>query len=311
MRGTLLLTAGAFALFAVALAWPGGPRSAEPLLVADLRGHALIVLDPTRPEDARRIALPGAPHELLRLPDGRVVTSLEQSGAIAFVDVDSQAVEVLEVGGLPHGLALAPGASAGADVLLVTDRAVSAVRRFAQHGPGWREIESLPSEAWPHAVAVLPSGEVAVASAQPGSLRLGEHRYATGGLTESVAVAPDGRVAVAAAQDGRVEVYRDGVLLERHDVGGRPVRVAFSPDGRTLAAALSAVGEVALIRGGHVTIAPVSGIPDGLAYSSDGTLIYASDVYAGTVTALDLTGRVLAVIKAGDATGALLAWSAH
>lgn len=31
---------------------------------------------------------PGGPHELLRLPDGRIVASLEQAGALAVIEID-------------------------------------------------------------------------------------------------------------------------------------------------------------------------------------------------------------------------------
>ncbi|MCK9486252.1 MAG: YncE family protein [Dehalococcoidia bacterium] len=302
-RGTLVLAVAALLLFAAALAWPSAPAPAEGLLVTDLRGRALLLLDPAQPKAVRRIPLPGGPHELLRLPDGRVAVSLEQSGALALVDVDAGAVETLEVGGLPHGLAL-DGAT-----LLVTDRSMDAVRRFDLET--WRELGLRPVEPWPHAVAVLPSGEVAVASAQAGVLSMGDHHYETGALTESVAVASDGRVAVAAALDGRVEVRSaDGALLARHEVGGRPVRVAFSPDGGRLAVALSARGAVALIEGGEVRVTSVAGVPDGLAFSSDGRVLFVSDVYGGAVSGVrSADGALIAVMPVGDGTGALLAWS--
>lgn len=296
-------------LFAVALAWPSPHGLTESVLVADLRGHALVVLDPAQPEASRRIALPGGPHELLRLPDGRVVVSLEQSGTLAMVDVDTGAVEIHKVGGLPHGLAL--DALPGGTTLLVTDRSINAVRRFDLDP--WSELDAWPSDAWPHAVAVLPTGEVAVASAQPGMLTIDGHRHESGALTESVAVASDGRVAVAAALADRVQVYSaGGDLLAQYEVGGRPVRVLFSPDGRTLAVALSASGAVALIEGGRAettTVVTVAGVPDGLAFSSDGRVLFASDVYGGAVSAISVDdGRLLAVMDAGAGTGAMLAW---
>ena len=302
---TAALALCALALFAVAAAWPSSARAPEPLLVADLRGHALIVLDPADPAAATRIALPGGPHELLRLPDGRVAVSLEQSGALAFADVARGEVETLEVGGLPHGLAL------DGRTLLVTDRSVDAVRRF-DLDDGMRELAPVPVEAWPHAVAVLPGGGLAVASAQAGTLTLGDTLHETGAMSETVAVAPDGRVAVAAALDSRVSVYSpSGELLESYEVGGRPVRVAFSPDGRMLAVARSASASVALIEAGEVRSASVAGVPDGLAFSSDGRVVYASDVYGGRITAVRASdGHVLAVIEAGRGTGAILAWSA-
>ena len=185
----------AVALVALALGW--SPRSApDPLIVADLRGHALVVLDPSAPEAARRIDLPGGPHELLRLPDGRVLVSLEQYGALALVDVGSGDVERIEVGGNPHGLAL------DGDAVLVTDRSVEQVRRFALDD--WRELDPLPSSHWPHAVAVTPSGAVAVTSAEPGTVRVGDEETFVGRTTETLAVRGDGAIAAAAATDGVV-----------------------------------------------------------------------------------------------------------
>jgi len=52
---------------------------------------------------------------------------------------------------------------------------------------------------------------------------------------------------------------------------------------------------------------PVEGVPDGLAFSSDGRIVYASDVFGGAVTAVDVaSGEVRAVLRAGESTGALL-----
>lgn len=297
----------AIALGVFALAWSPSPAP-EPLLVADLRGHALLVVDPAHPDAARRIDLPGGPHELLRLPDGRVLVSLEQSGALAVVDLVSGGVEVIEVGGLPHGLAIDGG------VVLVTDRSVDAVRRFdlgVLSASGWSEFEPLASGRWPHAVAVTPSGEIAVTSAEPGSVTLGESEAFVGLTTETLAVRGDGVVAAAAATDGVVVLLApDGTLLDQWEVGGRPVRVAFSPDGGTLAVALSAGHAVALIQGERVRFVPVEGVPDGLVFSSDGRVVYASDVFGGAITAVDVpSGDVRAILRVGESTGALLVTS--
>ena len=63
----------------------------------------------------------------------------------------------------------------------------------------------------------------------------------------------------------------------------------------------------ALIGGDGVRRAPVEGVPDGLAFSRDGRIVYASDVYGGAVTAVDVeSGAVLAVIPVGEGTGAML-----
>ena len=97
------------------------------LIVADLRGDALVVID-LGGAPPRHIALPGGPHELLRLPDGRIVASLEQAGALAVIEIDSGTVETVVTGGSPHGL----GYDAG--TLFFTDRDASAVRRLIVDG---------------------------------------------------------------------------------------------------------------------------------------------------------------------------------
>jgi DNA-binding beta-propeller fold protein YncE len=296
----MALALGAVGLLAVALLGFGRPTTSEPLLVADLRGHALLVLDPSEPEAMRRIALPGGPHELLRLPDGRVVVSLEQSGALAIVDVGSGTVDLLEVGGEPHGLAL-DGAN-----LLVTDRSVNAIRRFDVSD--WSERSSIPVDAWPHAVGIGVSGELIVASASAGTLAIGQDHHQTGATTETVAVALDGRIATASALDGVVSVFgADGALEATYAVGGRPVRVMFAPDGASLAVALSASHAVAIVEDGRAEIVAIEGVPDGLAFSTDGTTLFASDVYGGRVTAVSVSERrVTAVMRVGVSTGAML-----
>lgn len=298
---TVLAALLATVLFALALLLPSARPEPEPLLVADLRGHALILVDPTRPEELRRVPLPGGPHELLRLSDGRIAVSLEQFGSLALVDLESGAVEEVAVGGIPHGLAL------DGDTLLVTDRSRDIVRRFLIDD--WRELEPLPVESWPHAVGVLGTGDMVVASAQPGTLTLGGDVYVTGAVTETLAVSSDGaHIATASAFDGTVHVFSTtGEVLERYEVGGRPVRVMFSPDGRTLAAALSAAHAVVLVSDGVVSRMQVEGVPDGLAFSADGSLLYVSDVFGGSVTAVDVDRlEAVAVIPIGAGTGALL-----
>lgn len=294
------------ALAAVALAVLGAGVTSmaapapERLLVADLRGHALLLLDPDSLAEVQRIDLPGAPHELLRLPDGRVLTSIEQGGILAAVDLEAGDVEVLPVGGVPHGLAL------DGDTVLVTDRSRDAVRRFAVEG--WREIEQFATGGWPHVVGVTPAGLVAVAAASAGRLEVGDADLEVGRTTETLDVRADGVVAAAAATDGVVVAYReDGQRIGAWDVGGRPVRVRFSPDGTTLAVALSAGGAVALIDAEGVRTLDVTGVPDGLAFSGDGDRLYVSDVYGGHVTVLDLEGGVaIGTARAGEGTGALL-----
>lgn len=313
MADHLLVIAIVLAIALVTLAaLPSATQASgdERLLVADLRGHTLVILDPARPDAARRIALPGGPHELLRLPDGRVAVSLEQSGVIAFVDLDTGGVEALTTGGLPHGLAVQR--TREGDRLLVTDRDRDAVRRFVIGGAPstWREVEAIPTSGWPHAVVVRADGAVAVARASAAMLSLDGRDVPVSVLPETVALSPDGaRIATAGATGGAVHVVGwDGSFDVEAQVGGRPVRTVFSPDGSLVAAALSASSSVALVdRAGGVRTVAVAGTPDGLAFSSDGARLYAADMAGGRVTVIEVaTGRALAVMPVGRSAGSLM-----
>ena len=155
-----------------------GPRAV--LLIADLRGQALVVVDLERAGSPTRIAVPGGPHELVLLDDGRAVTSLEQQGALAVVDLDEGSVEIIEVGGLPHGLAVSDG------LLYVTDRSIGAVRRLRVDG--WSELSPLPAGAAPHAVRALPGGELVIVSAGDDAVRIGDRLLRVSALPETVAL---------------------------------------------------------------------------------------------------------------------------
>jgi len=272
------------------------------LLVADLRGDALLVLDPESLAVRQRIGLPGGAHELLPLPDGRVLVSIEQQGQLVVVDLADGRIDVIGVGGTPHGLALA------GDEVLVTDRAINAVRRFDL--ATWFEQSSVPTGRWPHAVGVTPDGEVAVAVADGGALEIGGRVHALGRTTETLDIRADGAIAAAAATDGVVAVYWTDELAGRWDVGGRPVRVRFSEDGARLAVALSAAGAVAIIDETGMRTVQVTGVPDGLQFSQDGSRLFVSDVFGGAVSVVEIEqgggGEVRSVAGVGESTGAML-----
>lgn len=272
------------------------------LVVADLRGQALALIDVASGE-RRHVPLEGGPHELLRLPDGRMAVSLEQAGRVALVGLSDGSVDYLETGGLPHGLAL------DGNTLLVTDRAVGAIRRFDLKSHA--ELASLASGALPHQIAWAADSELLVADASAGRLALGSGRFVhQPTVTESIAVSPDQtRVAVAGAADGRVLVYGLADSDARVDVtlGGRPVRLAYDASGAILAVALSAAGQVALIDAqGVVRRIDVGGVPDGLAFARDGGLLFVSDMAGGTVSVIaTASGDRIARLHGAATAGAL------
>lgn len=270
------------------------------LVVADVRGGALVVLDLEQPETPRRIALPGNPHELALLPDGRVVASLEGVGALAVVDLDSEDIELVELGGTPHGLALR------GDELLVTDRSRDELRRLRLDD--WTERSPLATGEDPHTVAVLDGGVIATANAAADTLQLGDRVFAVSRLPEAVASA-GGELVVAGAGGGEVERFSaGGGRLSSVYLGGRPVRLAYAPDGATLAVALSAAGAVTLLdRDGESARIEVGGVPDGLTFSADGRWLFAGDLLTGSVAVVDIeSGREVARWPAGTTAGALL-----
>lgn len=305
----LALAAAAFTLV------PDRHAAAGTLVVADLRGHALIFVDLAEPGNADRVELPGGPHELVALQDGRIVASLEQGGTLAVVAIDGT-TELHEIGGLPHGLALQRGATPGEpDTLLVTDREAGSVRRFRLDT--WRELVPLASGTTPHAVAMFgEAAAVANADAGASSLQLiagtsdGALRVPAPSISESLAVSPtQDTIAIAGASDGVIALFNGlGDRLGEVEVGARPVRLAFDATGEHLAVALSADGSIALLDGLRVRWrVTIGGLPDGLAFDSQGHWLFAGDLASGVVTALEVdTGRVVARFDVGQSAGALL-----
>jgi DNA-binding beta-propeller fold protein YncE len=310
----MLLLGVALALLVVAATAPwsrdtaGSEGMPTTLVAADLRGRALIV---TSPSGQRTIPLPGGPHELALLPDGRVAVSLEQQGAIALVTLEDGNVDVLPTGGLPHGLAVWDSE------LLVTDRGIGAVRRFALDD--WRELPPIEAPSTPHALVLTEAGSPLLANAASEVLTLpGGASIPQPSLVETIALSPDGRlIAVAGAADGRVLIVdRSGRTVLDLTVGGRPVRVAFAPDGSLLAVSLSAAHEVALIpvddlagAGDSLDVRRVAvpGVPDGLAFIDDGRRLVVSNLVSGGTSIIELaSGHVAPGPGGGVSTGALL-----
>ncbi|MEI7924969.1 MAG: YncE family protein [Chloroflexota bacterium] len=270
------------------------------LAIADLRGQALVIANTGDPSSAQRIPIPGGPHELVALADGRLVASLEQYGALAVVDPTTGDVRELRVGGTPHGLALREG------VLYVTDRSADAIRRFTVGS--WQELTPLTAGAMPHIVATTDEGAVVIANAADDTLTIGERTVPVSHVPESIAIGERGVVATAGSIGGALQLFdARGASLASYDLGGRPVRLQYDPAGRVLVAALSADGGVAVLERGEVRRIAVGGVPDGLAFSRDGRWLYVSDMYGGAVSVVDLQrSRVVERFAAGRSAGAIL-----
>lgn len=307
---------GALVLAAAVFGLPrDGPHAAarppdERLLALDLRGHTLSLVAVRGGRVLSTVPLPGGPHEVVPLADGRVVVSLEQSGALAVVDPRSSAVARLDTGGLPHGLAL------DGETLYVTDRDHDLVRRFrVDRGDpaNWPELAAVPGGGWPHAL-VIADRRLIVAAARDNAVRIDGVAVPAPALPETVDASPrTGRIVTAGAMDGVVRLYeRDGTVVASYEVGWRPVRVRFAPDGQTVAVALSAAGAVALIAHDETRTVRVSGAPDGLAFSADGNWLYVADITSGALSAVQVrSGRVRPLLAggvAGQSGGALLLW---
>lgn len=299
---------GALVLAALAGWWPRTVAvrpPAERLLVLDLRDHALALISTRDARITSSIALPGGPHEAVLLADGRVVVSLEQSGALAIVDLRSGAVARRDMGGLPHGLAL------DGDTLYVTDRDRDLVRRLRVDSGDpaqWPELAALPGGGWPHAL-VFSEGRLIVAAARDNTIWIDGAAVPAPDVPETVDASPrTGQIVTAGSMDGAVRVYaRDGGVVASYPIGGRPVRVRIAPDGETVAVALSAAGAVALIAHGEVRTVRVGGAPDGLAFSADGAWLYASDIASGALSAVRLRDdRVVPLLDAGTSGGSVL-----
>jgi YD repeat-containing protein len=288
------------ALFLAPRPVPNADPPSLRLAVADLRGHAIVILDTSSPGEVRRIAVPGGPHELVALPDGRLVVSLEQFGALAVVDPASGEAETLHVGGTPHGLAVAGG------LLYVTDRSADVIRRFTVGT--WYERAPIRAGTMPHVLAAREDGSLAVANAQDDTVTLGDEVRHVSHVPESIAVSAEGVVATAGSVGGTLHLFdAAGAPLGAYELGGRPVRVQYDAAGRVLAAALSADGAVALLERGAVRRVVVGGVPDGLAFSADGRWLIVSDMVGGGVSVVDVQrSRLVQRWTAGQSAGALL-----
>lgn len=291
------------------LAGCGTPVEGGTLYVANLRSSDVSVIDAASGHERARIPVAQNPHELAAAMDG-VLVSNYRSGAVTLLRGGGIATS-LDLGGEPHGLAVAGGRAA-----VTLGRAGRVALLDARSGDRLGEVET---GGEPHMAAAATDGRLyAVDAARDLLLEIDAaagavtRRVAVGRTPETLAVSPDGRtVAVGNARSGDLSLIDADSFTERArvPVPGVPVRVRYSPDGRTLAVSLNDSGRVALLdRDGAVRATVAAGArPDGLAFSPDGRVLYVALSGDHRVAVLGLADRrVLRTIDAGDGPSGLL-----
>ena len=305
LAGLCLATALLFAAAPPGPVAPGGR-----LFVANLRSSDVTVVDVATGALLARIGLPANPHELAISPDGRhVYTALYHSNKLAVIDTADYTVRLIDVPGLPHGVAalgqwvVVVGDASGG--LTTIEPASGAIDAFAVTGDT------------PHAVAV-DGGDAFVVNTRGGSLArvaggtdVVTHPIGAGSMPESVA-AGGGLVLTANSGDNTVSIIDRADLVEvaRVTVEGRPVRVAISPAGRSALVASTARRAVAVIdlaERAVVAWIEVGAAPDGIAFSGDGRWAFVGCGATNDIAVVDVVARVVVGrLPAGDGPSGLL-----
>ncbi len=219
-----------------------------------------------------QLPVPGEPHGLAVVADGRIAVTQGRAGEVALLDPQSGDVTAeVAVGGEPH-MAAAQGdrlyvvEAAGNQLVEIDPQSASVTRR-------------VPVGMVPESLAVSPDGRtIAVANSRARSVSLID-----------------------------VASFTQRSLLM---VPGAPVRVAYSPDGRTLAVSLQDQERVALLdaaTGRQQALVHVGVLPDGLAFSADGAFLYVALTGDHAVAVLRLHDRrITHRIQVGDGPSGLL-----
>jgi DNA-binding beta-propeller fold protein YncE len=275
------------------------------LVVADLRGEALVVYDLEAASPARTLSLPGPPHEMVEAA-GRLYITLGRANLLVEVDPRAPAIlRMLPLEGEPHGLAV------DGDRLFVTlDRAAAMVTvdRRSLAVAGRTETGDTP-----HAV-IVAGGVAYVTDSRDNRVR----RVAspaqvapTGALPEGIAVAGD-LLATADAGSRSLSVYRLPGLVPhaRVEVPGSPSRVVAATAG-TIAVALNDRSTVAIVDPARARVertVPVGGRPDGLCLDPSSAYLAVASNEAGTVQFIRLSDHARSpALAAGEGPGAC-AW---
>ena len=245
-------------------------------------------------------------------PDGRkVYVSSDGDSSVSVIDTASdRVVATVDVGGNPHGLAMAPdgklvlvsawGTNQAVFLDTATDRVVGRVPVAQAHNGA---ISADGRSAW-------------VGSQQQGATAL--VRIDIAGMKEAARVpldktpraldlTPDGRrlyFTVAGLAAVRVLDTATGQVVAEIPVGASPHQSPVAADGRWALVAVQGPGELGVIDAATNTVAatiPVGKAPHWVTLSSDGAIAYVSNEASNDVSVVDLVRRVVvATIPVGN-----------
>ena len=279
--------------------------TAGTLVVAQLRGDALVFFDLSGSAGTQTLALPGPPHEFAA-SDGKLYLTLGRANALVELQTAVPAIRrIYSLAGEPNGIAVD-----GGDLLVTLDKGNALVR--VDRATLSERSRVLTGET-PHNVA-LAGGIAYVTDARDNALRAVELAAGTavtsptGVLPESVAVV--GGFVVTADADGNTItiIRRDGfTTVGSMRMDGRPVRV-IALDDTHVAVALNVAGEVAIVDvAQHATEKRIStlGHPDGMCLSPDGQYLAVASNETGAVQLFRRSDWALAgALQVGGGPGA-------
>lgn len=279
------------------------------LVVAQLRGDALMTFDLAHGGASKTLALAGPPHELAEA-GGRLYATLEVGDAVVEVEPGVPAVlRTLPMDGWPHGLAID-----GQWLLVSVDKAneLARIERSSM-----TEVSTRSTGATPHVVAVA-DGTAYVADAGDNTVRSiapdgSQKTTTTGSQPEAIALA-GGYVVTGNASGGTLTVVRRDTFQVARTiaVGPEPVRVVTLDAQRVLVAmnTSSRVLQVNVATGAIERSIPTLGHPDGICLSPSREYVAIASNAGGAVQFFRLADWAPAgTLAAGDGPGSCI-WMA-
>ena len=323
--------AGRTTLAALSLTVAAALSAQEPpagtLLVSNMDGSSVWLLDLPAGTVRARLTTRSQPHEVAVSQDGRraAVTNYGPPGPgnlVQIIDVEAgTVVEELTVSGHErlHGAAFLPGDSLLAltsertNEVLVVSAVDGSVRRVLPTGGAVPHMLALAS-GWVYAANIVGGS---VSRIDPSGV-LESRAWPAGTRTEGVAATPDGREGWTGSMDGGTVIGIDGERGQvLHRVAGFavPYRLAVSPDGRTVVVTDPEAGELVLVdrHRGEVSArvdvdaaSRAAGLgaeasPQGFALSTDGAWAFVSAKAIDRVAVVHLPSRrVIDFLETGE-----------